>query len=289
MSLKFILPGTVTDASLPIDYLDPVIAEGTLFVGDGRDSFSWPSQAAPANGDLLKNIDDINNDGNDATWMEQSGSAIGFADGVFDFTGLTTNKNSLLLPASIADALWGGDQYFALCMYLKLPAQADWWTATSDRPFITWAGSDGTAAGNWTNEADLLMIGQQFNSGTTERMWFRRQTAINAVTDLSLVPDASHFDNLVQVLYYRNSSGAGARIKGAAATVSTTGATGAANAADFSGKRAQLGIGSSFWPSSSMPSAINWGVKRVWMEDLSVSGRDPLTVADADFDFGVAA
>jgi hypothetical protein len=287
MSLKYILPGTVTDETLPFDYLDPIITEGTLFVARGGDTFAWAGQDAPSNGDLLKNIDDINNAGNDASWLIQSGSSIGFADGEFDFTGLTTNKNTLLLPASIADALWGGDQYFALCMYLVLPSSADWWNSTADRPFITWTGSDGAGSGNWTNEADLVMIGQQFNSGTTRRMWFRRQTALNAVADLFLTPDATHFGNLVQVLYWRDADGTGARIKGASATVSTTGAVGANNAANFSGKRGQLGIGSSFWPSSSMPAAINWKVKGCWIEDLSVSERDPTTIADSDFAFGM--
>jgi hypothetical protein len=291
MSLKYILPGTVTDETLPFDYLDPIITEGTLFVARGSDTFSWAGQDAPSNGDLLKNIDDINNAGNDASWLIQSGSSIGFADGEFDFTGLPANKNTLLLPASIADALWGagsGLQYFAICMYVRFPSAEDWWSLTSDRPFLTWAGDSGNASSNYTTDPEIVMLGQQTNGGVAN-VWARRQTAIGATQNFNAPVHSTHFENVVQMLFYRTPSAAGLRLKGASATsTAAPQASGAPNAANFSGKNGQLGIGSSLWPNSSLPAAINWGLRGIWIEDLSVSGRDPIAVADADFDYGMA-
>jgi hypothetical protein len=132
------------------------------------------------------------------------------------------------------------------------------------------------------------MLGQQTNRGVPN-VWARRQTAIGATQNFNALVHSTHFENVVQMLFYRTDSATGLRLKGASATsTAAPQAPGAPTSANFSGKKGQLGIGSSLWPNSPLPAAINWCLRGVWIEDLSVSGRDPLTVADADFDFGMA-
>lgn len=77
MPLVVNLAGTsFSDTSLPILYRDPMVAAGTQFLFDFKNTYSWSGQNAPTNGAVFKNLV---NGGADAAWA--NGAADGYAGG----------------------------------------------------------------------------------------------------------------------------------------------------------------------------------------------------------------
>lgn len=277
----FVFAGTPTDPNLPKAYRDAVLDganDGVLFLFDLAYRWCWAG-GAPANGDAVKDISEHAN----GTLVEAAGQSVGFSDNGFDFSALTAYNSYLQIPASVAANIWGGGtgpQHFAITLYLTLPAKADWNPLSGLLSFLCFT----TAAGGYTSEADLVTIAQS-GSGAKTITARRQLTGGSTNTGATVTPKDADFGGVVQLLYWRNAGGQGLRLKSANGVESQTIAPTASNTGDFSGKAGRLGVGPSFWPSSltSAGAAKDWSIHRGWIENLATSGRDPVSVADADW------
>lgn len=258
-------------------YKDAALADGVEFLFDLGSVAGWPSQAAPL---ITDPVPDVSGNGNGEMAIT-SGQTLAFAGGGFDFAGVTADNEVIKAPACLS-AIHAGLQYFMVASWLKLPVQADWSTSAFIAPFFCTTDTEG---GYSSTEADLLTLAQSSSSGGS--LTARRQTALGTVEQTSLVMPTGYFGLVSQVAFWRNASGVGLRIKSSAGTLVATGAASVANAADFSAKRPQWGVTKSWFdPSGARPNhedAVNFRLYRGWIEDLAASGRDPVTVLDADY------
>lgn len=277
-----------TDASAPVRKRDNILYDGNggdLFLGEFALEYCYDGDSAASDGDTLTSA----NESLDTGEVVLTGAnEIAFADGCFDFSSVNTDAGGYLeLPASIASDIWGGGsgaQYFMSLFYVHLPSQADWNNFTSFAPFLAFSDAiKGYQAG-----ADLVTIGQH---RTDEKLWAFRQTSIGNADTLILQPKVADYGGFAQILFYRNSGGEGLRLKTANGTEIVTGAAGANNSENFSGLTAKFGIGPAFWRPSTQAdhlTANNFKLARPYFENLDTSGRDPIALADADYDRVIA-
>lgn len=266
------------NAALPKLKRDFLLADdndGVLFLADLSYDYCWPG-TAPNNGDSVVNI---NESGVDGTVVEQSGNAILFAGGGFDYDGITKRNNCVSIPASIAAAL-DANQDFLVCLYAKLPQLADWNASANLAPFVQWCSGN-----TYLIAADLLTIGFR---NTNSEISFRRQTAVGAADVLAVVPHSSDYGSVVQLAFWRNADGQGARIKSANGTVLSTAARGSDNSSDVSTLTGEFGVTNSGFMTATLTTqhaaAFNGHRQyRFFVENLAVSGRDPEAVLDADY------
>lgn len=277
----FVFAGTPTDPNLPKAYRDAVLDganDGVLFLFDLAYRWCWPG-GAPNNGDAVMDIAENAN----GSMVEHPGQSIGFASNGFDFGTLTAGASYLQIPAGVAGSIWGGEQFFAVTIYLTLPEKDDWNPLSGLLAFLCFTSNPG----GYTAEADLLTIAQA--GGGSKQLTARRQLSGGSDnTSLTITPKDDDYGGLVQLVYWRNAAGQGLRLKSEnGAVVQSIGPT-ASNTGDFSAKSGRLGIGPSFWPTAAanldtVGGAKNFKVHRGWIEDSAKSGRDPLLVADADW------
>jgi hypothetical protein len=167
-----------------------------------------------------------------------------------------------------------------VAFYAKLPLKTEWNSiATLAAMFCSTTSAQGYATG----EADLVCIAQ----ATGYLLSARRQTAgaTQTTTQITLADDA--FGKIAQIAYWRNAAGVGLRCKTTATSQTVTGAAGVNNTTDFSAKQPRFGVCESFNDLSGQSAhrdASNYRLYRGWIEDLTLSGRDPATVLDADWE-----
>lgn len=271
--------GNFTDASLPTLRRDQLLIgdnDGVRFIFDAAFPFSYAG-GAPTDAAVIKDIAERAN----ATFALAAGETVGFNGNGFDFASMTAvtgqSPSHVLAPASVwADI--AAQQYFLLCMYMRLPAQADWNAEASILPFF--ANSGNTNGYNSVPDPVTAVF-----VSTSQAVRFRRQTAVGAQVETSVVPAAGHYGQVVQVAFWRNAAGVGARIKGAAGTILTTGAVGSANSADITGCQPRFGSVAPF-TNYALPThrtGRKYRLYRGFIENLARSGRDPATVLDADY------
>jgi hypothetical protein len=270
------LPGVSSDTTLPIQRRDRLLVNdngGVLFLADLAYPWSYPG-GTPIDGAVVRDIAERGTDGS-----IKAGTGIAYAGGGLDFSNVTTSGNHLVIPASVAAALWGGGtgaQYFMVCIYLRLPVLAEWQTGTTPvlLPFIDW--------GQYTTGPDLLMLSMYHNPAGIIQV--RRQTAIGVQAGCREKPAAGDYGGFAQLAYWRNASGTGSRLRTANGVVSASGVVGANNTVDFSAQTGMFGIDSGrWWDGTRAQTKGQWRAYRTWIEDLSVSGRDPVAVLDADY------
>ncbi|MDQ1081458.1 hypothetical protein [Pseudoroseomonas cervicalis] len=188
-------------------------------------------------------------------------------------TGLTLSAGGTGYTSAPAVTLLG-PQYYMVMMYVRLPPLAQWPTSGTLLPFLSW--------GKYNVAPDLVSIGMLQGAGGL--LTLRRQTAINVQSGLNLQPVAGDYGAVVQIAFWRNAAGVGARLRSANGTVLASGAVGANNAADFSALAGRFGIDPGDWWTGSLPQNHgNWRAYRLMVEDLAVSRRDPGTVLDSDY------
>lgn len=278
-----------TDTDLPILKRDTLLEGddgGVKWLFDTAARYSYPTQGAPSNGTALVNMDES---GNDGSVVVQSGDAVAYAGGGLDFTGTAKLGTQVTGPAAFASSVWNGgsgNQYFLVCLYVKLPILADWQSAGELHDMLKWAATT-YAAG-----AELVLIAQQ---NTSSRLNFRRQTGAGTVDELTIVPAAGDYGSFAQIAYWRDATGRYARLKTANGTLSASGAVGSNNTQNFSALQPQIGPAVGFKGatagaalSAAALEACKYRFYRAFGENLAVSGRSASTVLDADYTRTVA-
>lgn len=266
---------------------DPLLSgdnDGVRFLFDA--AFPWCyAGGAPANGALVRDIAEKA----DGQFVLSSGQTVGFSGNGFDFSTLTIaenavgDENHVKAPASVwADI--AAQQYFLFCIYVKMPVESDFNTSSGIYPFFASSNSDA----GFQSVADPLTVAQRYQSGL-KRIDFRRQTGINAASQLTVDP-TNHYGKFCQIAYWRNASGAGARVKSSGGTTSTTGAVGDNNSENISACEPRFGSVApfTFYAGEAHRKARNYRLYRGFIENLARSGRDPQAVLDADYDRTVA-
>ena len=255
---------------------DPLLSNdngGVRFVFDAGFPFSYAG-GAPANGAVVKDVAEVA----DGAFVLASGQHVAFNGNGFDFSTLTatgpTDADNYVNGGAQG---WSGifaSQEYLVCVYLRLPT-ADDWLATSIIPFFS------SSDNGYTSEADPVL--GCFSA--LQRFEFRRQTAINVQSSITVTPNADHYGQVCQVAFWRNASGIGARVKGAASTKLTTAVAGAMNTADFSACRPKFGCPPPFTTGATggAMTTRNFRMYRGFLENLHLSGRDPVAVLDADY------
>lgn len=273
-----------TDASLPTLERDPLLSgDNNLvkFLFDAAFPFSYAG-GNPVNNQLVRDVSETAN----GKFNLSTGQVVTYSGNGFDFSSLTaTTSGSDNCNVQAPAGVWSGiqaDQVFLVCIYIKTPAESDWNTVPTIFPFF--AGSET----GYQLEADPITISQGL-SGGIKAISFRRQTAINAQELLELNA-SNHYGKFTQVAYWRTSAGTGCRLKSPDAVTSKTGAVGSLNTANFSTAFARFGVAPPF-TNFAMPEhqkARNFKLYRGFIENLALSGRNPVDVLDADFDRVVA-
>lgn len=273
------IDGEFSDPSLPVIVRDPLLMGDNTGVRCLFDlAFPYSYQGGiPTQDSLIRDIAGQN----DCKFNLPAGQSVGFVGNGFDFSTLTADTHprdncNIEAPTGVWSTI-SVAQEFLVCFYLKLPTDADWNTDPNLFPFFL-----GSEQG-YQLEADPITIAQAGSAGT-KVVTFRRQTALNAQVNTQ-VNAVGHFGKFTQVAYWRTSSGVSARLKSIDATTITNTPAGPANTLDFSGCRGLFGVVPPFtlFSIANHRTARNFKLYRGFIEDLSLSGRDPTTVLDADF------
>ncbi|MDP3550599.1 MAG: hypothetical protein Q8R81_09400 [Novosphingobium sp.] len=285
MTILIKSPNVSTAAGLKKFRLDPLLDGdngGVKFLFDFPSKVGWPGQDAPTNGDVVKNVATTPGlmELGDGAMNIVSGQTPAFAGGGIDFNGSTNDPIEVVGPVGSLSSIAAADNdYFLICCYMRMPSSGDWNTSGSLAPlFCTTSGSNG-----WTTpEADLLTIAMQSAGILT----IRRQTAGATAARADIAMSSNFYGQFCQIVAWRNAAGMGIRIKSDLAEQTGTAVVGSNNSEDFSAKQPRWGIPNSFNGLSGTAAhraTHKTRLYRGWIEDLSQSGRNPLTVADADW------
>jgi len=242
---------------------------GVKFAFDLGSALSWAKMGAPANGDAVLDLAG----GTAGSAAVTAGQTVNYAGGGWDFSACSARGELVVAPAGcLADIAALANAYFMVASYVKLPTSGNWSTGSNVSPiFCCTTNGSGYAA-----ETDMVTV----DMGTGGVVHSRRQTA-GATIDAITVSAAAHYGLVTQVAYWRNAAGQGVRLRSSAGTTIGTMAVGAENAASFAAKVPRWGVTESF--TSLSAGSLNWRLFRGWIENLAVSGRDPVTVLDADY------
>lgn len=272
--LVFTTSGISTAPNLSALRRDPLLSGdngGVLYISDF--AFPWSySPGAPTSGKIIRDLSEQR----DGTYLLTGGQTVTHAGGGLDYSAATVKNNVELIPASALAAVFA-QQYFLFSAYFKLPAKADWKTEGGMCALVQSSPSDN----GFQATPDLLTIGM---AAPNILRFYRQRDATNQDANFLTVDD-SQFGTVCQVAYWRNAAGKGARIRNAGTTVLQTGAAGTNNTQDFSGQTLKIGMPPGFWGSPLAGSDLNarkYRHYRTFLENLAVSGRDPVAVLDAD-------
>jgi hypothetical protein len=236
---------------------------GVRFAFDLAFGYSWPPLAAGTSGDVVLDTADVGNGS-----LVRTGTGTTYAGGGFDYNALTGGDDYVQAPSGCLSGINGGNEYFLVSAWMKLPAQADWRTGAGLSAIFH------TAAGAYTAGPDMVTIGESLNNQITAR----RQTDGGSTIDtIFITADAAIWGQVCQIGYWRNAAGTGLRVRSALGQKLVTGAVGTANSGNFGATQPKWG---------STPAFSNFTKGRLFrghVEDLQVSGRNPTTVLDADF------
>ena len=272
---KITLNQACTDISLPVLQRDQLLFganNGVVSLFDIANSYCYDQTTAVSNSKAVKNINDS---GNDGSLVINSGQTLTVAGNGFDFSALTSGSTYVKGTAAAAASIWGtgsSDQYFLYCMYVKLPALADWNSSGSLHAIMQYAAD----TGSYQTVADLLLIAETSGGLLT----FRRQKAANSVDIIGITPVSADYGSVVQLAFWRNASGQFARLKSANGTITSSSTVGTNNTQNFSATTQKVGRVGSFTGSAN---ATKYKYYRSFLENLTVSGRDAVTVLDADY------
>lgn len=285
MTIVLKSPSVSTAAGLSKFRLDPVLADdngGVKFLFDFATTVGWPDQDAPVNGDTIKNIattTGLMTLGNGSMNIT-SGQTVAFAGGGVDFTGLTSDPVEVVGPAGALTSIYdAANDYFLMCCYMKMPSSTDWNKSASLAPIFCAT----TASNGYVSEADLFTLSMQL---TGPALNLRRQTNGATIQTLDFTNLTNVYGRVCQIAVWRDASGVFIRVKSAAGEATASTAVGSNNAGDFSAKQPRWGVPGSFNNLATLTehrATHKTRLYRGWIEDLTASGRSPLTVLDADW------
>lgn len=269
LSIK--VPGVITDPGAPKIARDELIVDdndGVAFLFDAGISYSWPG-GNPIHGSQIK---DLSSYSRHATMSVSAGSGVTHSGNGFDFSA-TGVLGCVKAPSSVAAALRGGSEFWLIAFYMKLPTSGDWVSGGAFRPWFQCAET------NYTAGPEICAIGA---ASANQWISFRRATGPATVTEYAvLTPASADKGAVVQLAAWRTASGMGARLRSPNGIVSATAAPGVENSQDFSGITPKWGTSGTLWQDTVTAKKVR--MYRGWMEDLEASGRDPITVLDADY------
>lgn len=243
---------------------DPMLMSdngGVKFLFDIPFGYCWGG-GNPTNGALVRDVGDVGNGS-----FVSTGTGTVLAGGGFDFTA-ATNRAYVEGPVGCLGSIWSGNQYFMAVGWYKMPTALSWFATAGNTAPIFQCAATGYTAG-----PELVT----FLQTNLPRIDYRRQTNGTVYQGWNTDPNANIFGQVTQIAYWRNAAGVGIRMRSALGQVLQTTVIGANNVGDFSAMKPKWGVPPGF---SATP---NTRLYRGWIEDLQVSGRDPLTVLDADF------
>lgn len=272
------------DTTLPQIRRDDFLSgdnNGVLFLGDFSDAFSWRGgTSTPTNGAVLYDIAEKN----DATLAEFTndgeniaGGGLDFAfDGVFPYGAA---RGVVELPAAISNTIWNGggtdEHNYAITMYAKF-LDASWWD--TDNSIEQFMGSNVPY-----NIGDAWILAA-LQSGTNGDLSVRRDTGASSQNSASDATGGRFRDNvsnaITQVVVHTYGDTLSWRYKTATTTVSGGGEALQTITHDYSSSKLLFGHTSTAFGGNPRP------LKRLYrmaVEDLTTSGRDPIAVADADW------
>lgn len=280
-------PVTVNDPSLKLAVRDKLLEDsnnGVLFAADL--AFPWcypagdytdrPPSAAPTDNAQIRDITEKNN----AKFVGVD-SGVSFAGNGFDFSGITETGIGIEIPHSTVTNKLFLNQEFLVCLYMKLPTEVDWSHGNAGlQPFFT-----STISGEmYTRYPDLLTM-SQYSDKTIN---IHRQHGSDKKTDIIGFNAGSVgvFGKFVQIGFW---------IKDNKNNCSVTTEDGIVhnfskpysgkNLNDFSSNPIYVGGSTSMWHSVDQDalSSYKYRMYRFFIEDLSVSNRDPVETLQADF------
>lgn len=279
-----------TDLTLPFAERDDFLSgtNGGVHGFDLTRAYSYPTQAAPTNGVLVRDLARDAVDGSIVKGPDDisfSGGGIGFA----------TNNDlpcGVYMPGSLAGIQ--ATQNFFWIGYVKLPAAGSWLkntvgtlNAEGGVRFMVIAGSSDWPA-NPALEANLFQVCllSPFAGSPYRMIWIRRGTSDgqNFDTQLQIRDDdvalGGGLGGLAQIMVWRVGAVFYGRLKTAGGTALRSFAAVALNTSDFSAKKVKMGRTGTVTDNAQ---TIDYKVFRGFTEDLSITGRDPQTVGDADW------
>lgn len=264
----------VSNTNLPFLQRDSYLygANEAAHLFDLGRKYSYPRQANPANLDVVR---DLALNGADGSVLIPSGSSLSFAAGGFNFTGALASPAGVVMPGNPLAQLTS-PQNFMLTAYVRVPAQADW--LTGNGPMHIFVGDSVNQA-----QASERQLAQLAFVSTTNgpQLWMRRQTAVGQNFDtLYFQTDTLPFGEVAQIAFWRTPDGLYGRIRSASKNVTRSAVRGNNNSATLSDRQILVGR-ASVTSSTARPSTYT--VYRSMIEDLAVSGRDPLPTLDADY------
>lgn len=263
--------------------LDDDFNDGVRFLFDLAFPFSYPGgpienrppASSPINGSIIYDISEIGN-GEFST----SSSGTTYSGGGFDFSGVSNRYHELRGPSSALSSIIASSvQNFSVCFYAKLPTLIDWYSGTGIIPLFCTNGNNQGYAG----APDLLTIGVR-SGGQIQAV--RSTTAIGSTETRTLTIPDSMAGLVSQVLYYRNGSFTELRLKNIGGTLSALSASGVPSSLNLTECQPRWGVCQALWDFGAKPSlatAKKWRLFRGFLENLETSGRNPIEVADSDY------
>lgn len=269
------IPGAVTSpiGVLTRDLLAQYVGASNLkYSIDLSFSRGFPKQAAPVNGDLIRNL--ATDDTNDASFVGVTGSNPTFGGGGFSFGGLAARGALIRSPAGIAAGL-SAAQRFCIGTWIKLPSLAQHTLGQAYRPWLSLVPLGGSYVG--TIPA-LLELGF-FSSGSNAAIFAGRQTGSGTSQTLTHTrPGAWPYGEVALIVAYKTASQTGLLMRTDGATTSVTSGTVTDNTlTDWSAIRMNFG------PNYT---DLNFGhsTYRSWIADISGTGAPaPLDILNYDW------
>lgn len=282
-TLVYTTPGTITDTSVPILERDDILigdSDGVRFLYDLANSFCY-TPGTPTNGKAVNDLGQISAAGSIVNPTGQ----LAAGGGGLDWTSVANgsgNRSGLIIPNSVVADLWAAQNYMIVA-YVKLPAAADWPIGNG---YDTTIFSHATAS--WASAAELMAIGFAGNGSASIGIRANRQRAAATaeVNDSGIGTAALHGGLVAQVAVWRTATDElKLRVKSSAGTTNGTVTFGANsdNTQNFSAQSHGFGNLGTFGQYEIATHGNGLRHFRGFIENLATSGRDPVTVLDADY------
>lgn len=286
----------IPDTGLPLIAADRLLMDDEYrcvkWLADFRRPDCYAGATPVADNALVTNLARLLNDAEGSIpggrFEVAAGQTLAFADGGVDFSSITANNTYIEGPATACAAIKANSEYYAFCVYVTLPSEADWTTALTLRPFM----STNTNGSGYAAVTDAFSFGMQIAAGSPY-LYHQRQVTLSPLTTSpnALLMPASAFGAFAQIGGYRDATGQRLILRTAAGvSLSTLTATGANNATDFSSNKIISGI-HGLWAATggAGTSAVNWKMHRQWVAATGLGPWDAEAKLAEDWDRTFAA
>lgn len=284
---------STNDVTKPFLHRDELIKDdnnGVKLLFDFGFGWSYPAGNLPRpliknpiNGSLVRDMSNVKHDG-----VVDLPSGLGITmthDGHSIVKNKGTQYNYSVVNAPNVLSSFTGSTEYIVCAYVKIASLADWNAVGSTLASFISAADYGKT---YLDGSELVLINTTAKDagGTTGGIGARFQTAIGSIVALAVTLPAGmglYNDDLVQIAAWVSNGKCNLRIKSnlfeqtASAVYAGNSATVSANSIGFETGKGRFG-------GVSVPHKLYRG----FVENLDISGRDPIEVIDADFARSVA-